>query len=71
MKPTIGRIVHYVEEGGTHKPAIITSVGEKTVNLSIFHDGGSVGGGLEIPFSEKPKEGTWHWAEVVKEGSEK
>ena len=47
MKPTIGRIVHYVQkkpagygEGVVHLPAIVTAVwGETCVNLQVFTDG--------------------------------
>jgi hypothetical protein len=36
-KPTIGRIVHYKERGGTIFPAIITAVWSETcVNLGVF-----------------------------------
>lgn len=47
MKPSIGRIVHYVQkkpahygEGVVHLPAIITAVwGDTCVNLHVFTDG--------------------------------
>ena len=47
MKPTIGRIVHYVQKKPAvygdqlvHLPAIITAVwGESCVNLQVFTDG--------------------------------
>jgi hypothetical protein len=48
MKPTIGRIVHYVQakpaqygpDQFVHLPAIITAVwGESCVNLQVFTDG--------------------------------
>ncbi len=47
MKPTIGRIVHFVQskpwrngEGIVHLPAIITAVwGDTCVNLQVFTDG--------------------------------
>ena len=47
MKPSIGRIVHYVQkkpsgygEGIIHLPAIVTAVwGESCVNLQVFTDG--------------------------------
>lgn len=47
MKPSIGRIVHFVQrkpsgygEGVVHLPAIITSVwGDTCVNLQVFTDG--------------------------------
>ena len=47
MKPTIGRIVHFVQkkpagygDALVHLPAIITAVwGESCVNLQVFTDG--------------------------------
>jgi hypothetical protein len=47
MKPTIGRIVHYVQnkpagygDALVHLPAIITAVwGDTCVNLQVFTDG--------------------------------
>ena len=47
MKPSIGRIVHFVQkkragygEGVVHLPAIIVAVwGESCVNLQVFTDG--------------------------------
>ena len=47
MKPSIGRIVHFVQkkpagygEGQVHLPAIITAVwGDACVNLQVFTDG--------------------------------
>ncbi len=47
MKPSIGRIVHFVQkkpagygEGVVHLPAIITAVwGDACVNLQVFTDG--------------------------------
>lgn len=49
MKPTIGRIVHFVQkkpegygEGNIHLPAIIVAVwGDSCVNLQVFTDGSS------------------------------
>jgi hypothetical protein len=54
MKPSIGRIVHFVQERPSryqsmnepkilvHLPAIITAVwGESCVNLQVFTDGGN------------------------------
>jgi hypothetical protein len=49
MKPTIGRIVHFVQkkpagygEGVVHLPAIVVAVwGESCVNLKVFTDGGN------------------------------
>ena len=36
MKPTIGRIVHFVAPGGKHLPAIVYDVHNEGVALEIF-----------------------------------
>jgi len=48
MKPTIGRIVHFVQaqpkagSGNVHLPAIVVSVwSDYCVNLQVFTDGGN------------------------------
>jgi hypothetical protein len=71
MKPSIGRIVHFVEERSRdHIAAIITAVHEKDyVDLTIFlPPKGMTSVGAEtrslVPFEEsanQPK--TWHWPE--------
>lgn len=66
MKPSIGRIVHYVGGVGRHYPAIITGVdpGDQTLSLEVF-------GGFtpKIVTSVTPDESgaiaTWHWPEKV------
>lgn len=79
MKPSIGRIVHYVIPSGPlmcqHRPAIITAVFPgNTVNLSIFldqEDDCSVGSShvgyvlraWSISMSEEHAINTWHWPE--------
>lgn len=53
MKPTIGRIVHFVQkkpagygEGFVHLPAMIVGVwGDTCVNLQVFTDGSNSEGG--------------------------
>ncbi len=54
MKPTIGRIVHFVNPYGTGKkifPAIITNVWSDTcVNLHVFWDGSNYG----VPIGASP-----------------
>lgn len=57
MKPTIGRIVHFVQkkpasygEGVVHLPAIIVAVcGETCVNLQVFTDGSNSEGEHYLP----------------------
>jgi hypothetical protein len=56
QKPTIGRIVHYVTEQGTVRPAMIVQIfdqasyppGSDTVNLQVFTDFGNDGSDPEL-----------------------
>lgn len=73
MKPSIGRIVHFVVDYGNEgkiAPAIITQVWSDTcVNLRVFYDGTNhaPSGTEEWKTScayderEKPDPRTWHW----------
>ena len=73
MKPSIGRIVHYVgygtpkgEYGQECRAAIITDVGDgNTVILCIFNPKGLFF--TESTYSETKEGGTWHWPERVEE----
>lgn len=68
MKPTVGRIVHYVSMGdrdGVFDPqtlaAIITGLnGDDTVSLKVFYRKGSCDM-PKVPFSETPVRGHWNW----------
>lgn len=68
MKPTIGRIVHYVYNS-IHLAAIITYVySDVCVNLTIFN--ADPFNALEVVFvttsvvyDESKQERTWHWPE--------
>lgn len=71
---TEGRMVHYVAYNGRHLASIVTGVMTDKpthVNLAVFTDMpnvlGSQSGGLQfhfnVPFSEEPKSGHWHWIE--------
>ena len=78
MKPTIGRIVHFVV-GRTHTPkkiapAIIVQVLSDTcVNLRVFYDGtnhvleGTTEWEMSVSFDDKedPDYRTWHWPPKV------
>ena len=59
MKPSIGRIVHYVANDGRHAPAVICEVYlDDVVALSVFQH--------PTKFFECPAvPGTWHWPERV------
>lgn len=66
MKPTIGRIVHYIpqHEWPEHIAGIVTRIdGEGLLALTIFPKGQPTMNVQSVPFSEDPKIGTWHWPE--------
>ena len=76
MKPSIGRIVHFVvDPEKNHVAAIITAVWSDTcVNLRLFLDGSNTShpeiyGWAEWVTSRSLDEncgvGTWHWPEKV------
>lgn len=76
MKPSIGRIVHYVVNVGNARPvaAIITAVWTDTcVNLRLFQDGSNTDPqtfsewvtSRSLDESETPAQGTWHWPPKV------
>ena len=70
MKPTIGRIVHYVTriiegEGLVSRAALVAGIepdGEnQELSLCIFHVGG-IEWAHQIPYNEAGDEvATWHW----------
>ena len=67
MKPTIGRIVHYVHRG-EDLPAIITHVEEdervSLVVFSAYHPHGTIPFFI-VPHSElENHDNTWHWPET-------
>jgi hypothetical protein len=60
--PSVGRIVHYVNEDGKHRAAVITDVND-TVELLVLNQGGVTGATAD--YSEAHLPGTWHWPERV------
>jgi hypothetical protein len=80
QKPSIGRIVHFVQNG-VHYAAIVTKVwSDTTVNLHVFGNMSdtitpgatdSQGNASSVTFSQpldccgKVNEWSWHWPEVV------
>lgn len=77
MKPSIGRIVHYVSygtPGGEYtsqcRAAIVTAVGSDTSGipmgcLTVLNPGGMFFKS-DVPYDEDGKlGGTWHWPERV------
>jgi hypothetical protein len=81
MKPSIGRIVHFVQkalfgDGVVYLPAIVTAVwGESCVNLQVFTDGTISDDYSTYPIkwftsvsldaSDNPQPRTWHWPETI------
>ncbi len=73
MKPTIGRIVHYVEtrpdEPAMEKVAIITGISagaECDVDLHVFQPMGEpVIVIYMVPYSDRKLPGSWHYPERV------
>jgi hypothetical protein len=69
QKPTVGRIVHFVEPVGDfqeHKAAIITRVHNDTcVNLTVFKCNGALEGKSSVCFDGNPTPAlyTFHWPE--------
>lgn len=65
MKPTVGRIVHYVTGAGEHTAAIIVGVHGAVVNLTIFSSiPGAVNAARDVVEDGTGfASGTWHWPE--------
>lgn len=77
MKPSVGRIVHYVSYGtpggrykSTCRAAVITEVNEDSfpgvVNLCVLNPKGTFYD-FNVPYepSDEGTGGTWHWPEKV------
>ncbi len=67
MKPSVGRIVHYVNElRSEHVAAVVTSVEKDTVIWVTAFYPGRVPTPIPHPVRQSEKgqeEGTWHWPE--------
>lgn len=61
QKPSIGRIVHYVNHSGQHLAAIVTKVNDSTVHLGVFDDAYVVI--KYVDYDESTGINTWHWPE--------
>lgn len=64
MKPSIGRIVHFVDPSGAHLPAIITCVHSDTcVNLKVFRDAEGDSFITSVVLNDEGGSSSWHWPE--------
>lgn len=68
MKPSIGRIVHFVVADGLHRPAMIVSAFDgDVVDLHVFKDPGrdvTVSNfQRSVRLDPKFSWGSWHWPE--------
>lgn len=64
MKPTLGRIIRFVEPTGIERAAIVTLVHEDgTINVTVFRANGDTYGASKIPEDAniKPRGNSWHW----------
>jgi hypothetical protein len=63
VKPTIGRIVRYVNRSSEEWPAIIVAVhGDESVNLQVFTSP-TVIPAAKVPFDAAGGSFSWHWPE--------
>jgi len=66
MKPSIGRVVHFIGHTGIHHAAIITAVhSDIEVDLVVFQIMFVVAAALKEKVYLGSEEGTWHWPEIV------
>lgn len=61
QKPSIGRIVHYVNHDGRHLAAIVTKVNDSTIHIGVFDDSYVVV--KYVDYDESAGSNTWHWPE--------
>lgn len=68
MEPSIGRNVHFVDESGVHRAAVVTGVREdKSVDLAIFPTRGFRNAD-SVKADESGKAPlSWHWPERQEE----
>lgn len=64
MKPSVGQIVHYVEDNGQHCAAIVVEANGMSVNLTLFTcRPGEVQARFSVMYDDACEYGTWHWPE--------
>lgn len=66
QKPSIGRIVHFVNGSGEHNAAIVVDVYDGgVVHLNVFRRFGGSGFVTCVIYSSEMKPCTWHWPERI------
>ena len=73
MKPSIGRIVHYVAYGtpgeeypsGVCRAAVVTEINTLGTGLCVLNPSGQFFNQAVVEDQETKKAGTWHWPERV------
>ena len=66
MKPTVGRIVHFVDYTGEHHAALVTAVGDgpDDVKLTVHPPDDEPRHESNVQHDAKAtRAGTWHWPE--------
>ncbi|MBJ6362130.1 hypothetical protein ACFOQM_12590 [Paenibacillus sp. GCM10012307] len=59
MNPSIGRIVHYIDEEGKTYAALIVGIFDGVVNLSVWNEFGKQFNVLNVRQGNEP--GQWNW----------
>ena len=57
-----GRIVYFVDGSGYRHPSIVTlTFPDNKINVTVFYDGGHIGGASHVPYDPDGKEFSWYW----------
>lgn len=68
MKPSLGRIVHWIGFNGVERAAVISRVNDDgSVDLSVFVSPKEIGPAMacDVAYDELQSANTWHWPERV------
>lgn len=63
MKPSVGRIVHYVDADGQHLAAVITFVHDGDIELTVFPPGVAPSWTTAVYDESGKTLDSWHWPE--------